>query len=115
MLIYSLNKYFMNANLVRVTELCVKDERRKEEDQSPAHQCLPVQLEKNHNAKFYLRNTWDVTEWMLQVLEFQGRRANECITKEEEISVILGEMGRTEDELSLAQKSPLFQVEYSAI
>lgn len=48
-------------------------------------------------------------------LRVPSRRANECITKEEESSVILGEMGRTEDKLSLAQKCPLFQGEYPAI
>lgn len=40
-------------------------------------------------------------------LRVPGRRANECITKEEESSVILGEMGRTEDKLSLTQKCPV--------
>lgn len=93
MLIYSLNKYFMNANLVRVTELCVKDERRKEEDQSPAHQCLPVQLEKNHNAKFYLSNTRDVTEWMLQVLGFQAEELMNVLQKRRRVQLSLEKWG----------------------
>lgn len=92
----------MNANSMKVTELCVKDERTKEEDRSHAHQCLPVQLEKTHNAKLYLSNTWAVMEWMLQVLGFQDRRANERITKGE-ISVSL-EVGRTEYERSLGSQ-----------